>query len=88
MPVSMRFAACSGQSSILSSQLPGLSSVEVDVDNGYTDIVTGRYDAGVRLGQEVAGDMIAVRIGPDWYMAVVATPDYLREHGAPKSPMS
>jgi DNA-binding transcriptional LysR family regulator len=60
--------------------------VEVDVDNGYTDIVAGRYDAGVRLGQEVAGDMIAVRIGPDWHMAVVATPDYFREHGVPQSP--
>jgi DNA-binding transcriptional LysR family regulator len=60
--------------------------VEVDIDNGYTDIVAGRYDAGVRLGEEVAGDMIAVRIGPDWRMAVVATPDYLREHGSPKTP--
>jgi DNA-binding transcriptional LysR family regulator len=60
--------------------------VEVDIDNGYTDIVAGRYDAGVRLGEEVAGDMIAVRIGPDWHMAVVATPDYFREHGVPKSP--
>ena len=60
--------------------------VEVDIDNGYTDIVAGRYDAGVRLGEEVAGDMIAVRIGPDWRMAVVATPDYLRDHGVPKSP--
>jgi DNA-binding transcriptional LysR family regulator len=60
--------------------------VEVDIDNGYTDIVAERYDAGVRLGQEVAGDMIAVRIGPDWRMAVVATPDYFREHGVPKTP--
>ncbi|MRG55120.1 LysR family transcriptional regulator [Phyllobacterium sp. SYP-B3895] len=60
--------------------------VEVDIDNGYTDIVAGRYDAGVRLGQEVAADMIAVRIGPDWRMAVVAVPDYFREHGVPRSP--
>ena len=60
--------------------------VEVDVENGYTDIVAGRYDAGVRLGQEVAGDMIAARIGPDWRMAVVASPGYLREHGAPRTP--
>ena len=60
--------------------------VEVDIDNGYTDIVAGRYDAGVRLGQEVAGDMIAARIGPDWRMAVVASPDYFREHGVPKTP--
>jgi DNA-binding transcriptional LysR family regulator len=60
--------------------------VEVDIDNGYTDIVAGRYDAGVRLGQEVAGDMIAVRIGPDWRMAVVAAPDYFRGHGVPRTP--
>ena len=60
--------------------------IEVDIDNGYADIVAGRYDAGVRLGQEVAGDMIAMRIGPDWRMAVVATPDYFRERGMPKSP--
>lgn len=60
--------------------------IEVDIDNGYTDIVAGRYDAGVRLGQEVAADMIAARIGPDWRMAVVAAPDYFREHGVPKSP--
>jgi DNA-binding transcriptional LysR family regulator len=64
---------------------PGIK-VEVDVENGYTDIVAGRYDAGVRLGQEVAGDMIAVRIGPDWRMAVVASPDYLRDNGTPKTP--
>ena len=60
--------------------------IEVDIDNGYADIVAGRYDAGVRLGQEVASDMIAMRIGPDWRMAVVATPDYFREHGVPNSP--
>jgi DNA-binding transcriptional LysR family regulator len=66
-------------------QYPDIN-VEVDIDNGYTDIVAGRYDAGIRLGQEVAGDMIAVRIGPDWRMAVVASPDYLRRQGTPKTP--
>jgi DNA-binding transcriptional LysR family regulator len=60
--------------------------VEVHIDNGFVDIVAGRYDAGVRLGDEVAGDMIAVRIGPDWRMAVVATPAYFQSRGAPKSP--
>ncbi|MET0528286.1 MAG: LysR family transcriptional regulator [Microvirga sp.] len=60
--------------------------VEVDIDNGYADIVAGRYDAGVRLGQEVAGNMIAARIGPDWRMAVVGSPYYFREHGLPKTP--
>ena len=60
--------------------------VEVHQDNGYVDIVAGRYDAGVRLGQEVASDMIAVRIGPDWRMAVVATPEYFKAQGIPKTP--
>ncbi|MDX8532778.1 LysR family transcriptional regulator [Mesorhizobium sp. VK25A] len=60
--------------------------VEVHIDNGYVDIVAGRYDAGVRLGGEVAGDMIAVRIGPDWRMAVVATPAYWRAKGEPRKP--
>lgn len=61
-------------------------SVEVNLDNGLTDIVAGRYDAGVRLGQQVAKDMIAVRIGPDWRMAVVGTPTYFSSHPSPKSP--
>jgi DNA-binding transcriptional LysR family regulator len=60
--------------------------IEVNIDNGYTDIVAGRFDAGVRLGEEVAGDMIAVRIGPDWRMAVVATPEYFSRYPKPKSP--
>lgn len=60
--------------------------VEIDIDNGYTDIVAGRYDAGVRIGQEVAGDMLAARIGPDWRMAVIGASDYFREHGVPKTP--
>ena len=60
--------------------------VEVHIDNGYADIVAGRFDAGIRLGEEVAGDMIAVRIGPDWRMAVVASPDYFSRYPKPKSP--
>jgi DNA-binding transcriptional LysR family regulator len=50
--------------------------VEVDVDNTLTDIVAGRYDAGVRLGEQVAKDMVAVRIGPEMRMAVVGAPSY------------
>jgi DNA-binding transcriptional LysR family regulator len=61
--------------------------VEVHLDNGFVDIVAGRFDAGVRLGEEVAGDMIAVRIGPDWRMVAVATPDYFQRRGTPKSPL-
>ncbi len=48
--------------------------VEIIVDYGLTDIVAERYDAGVRLGEQVAKDMIAVRIGPDMRMAVVGAP--------------
>jgi len=60
--------------------------VEVTLENALTDIVAGRYDAGVRLGEQVARDMIAVRIGPDWRMAVVATPAYFARHPPPQTP--
>jgi DNA-binding transcriptional LysR family regulator len=60
--------------------------VEVDVDNSLTDIVAGRYDAGVRLGEQVAKDMVAVRIGPDMRMAVVGAPSYFERHPRPGSP--
>jgi len=50
--------------------------IEVTVDYGLTDIVTQRYDAGVRSGEQVGKDMIAVRIGPDMRMAVVGVPAY------------
>ena len=52
--------------------------VEIIIDYGLTDIVAERYDAGIRLGEQVAKDMIAVRIGPDLRMAVVGAPSYLR----------
>jgi DNA-binding transcriptional LysR family regulator len=61
-------------------------NVEVTVDNALTDIVSGRYDAGVRLGEQVAKDMIAVRIGPDFSMAVVGSPGYLARYGTPHTP--
>lgn len=60
--------------------------VELIVDYGLTDIVTERYDAGVRLGEQVAKDMIAVRIGPDMRMAVVGSPTYLKQRKRPKTP--
>lgn len=60
--------------------------VEVTVDNGLTDIVDGRFDAGVRLGEQVAKDMIAVRIAPDMRMAVVGSAHYLEHHGVPETP--
>ena len=60
--------------------------VEIDVDYGLTDIVADRYDAGVRFGDQVAKDMIAVRIGPDLRMAVVGAPAYFAARPEPKSP--
>ena len=60
--------------------------VEILVDYGLTDIVAQGYDAGVRLGEQVAKDMIAVRIGPDFRMAVVATPEYFARRPPPKKP--
>ena len=60
--------------------------VELDLDASLTDIVTGRFDAGVRLGERLERDMIAVPIGPRLRMATVAAPDYLARHGAPATP--
>jgi DNA-binding transcriptional LysR family regulator len=60
--------------------------VEITVDYALTDIVAERYDAGVRLGEQVAKDMIAVRIAPDMSMAVVAAPSYLAKAPVPKRP--
>ncbi len=60
--------------------------VEVIVDYGLTDIVAERYDAGVRLGEQVAKDMIAVRIGPDFRMVVVGAPSYFERKSRPKTP--
>jgi DNA-binding transcriptional LysR family regulator len=60
--------------------------VEIIIDNGLTDIVAQRYDAGVRVGEQVAKDMIAVRIGPDMRMAVVAAPSYFKKRPEPKRP--
>ncbi len=61
-------------------------SLEVVIDYGLSDIVAERYDAGVRIGEAIAKDMIAVRIGPELEMAVVATPAYLEERGVPQTP--
>jgi len=60
--------------------------VEVSVNSALTDIIAERYDAGVRLGESIAGDMIATRIGPDLRMAVVAAPTYIATHGVPDTP--
>ncbi|PTE07369.1 LysR family transcriptional regulator [Mesorhizobium helmanticense] len=60
--------------------------VEVIIDYGLTDIVAERYDAGVRLGEQVAKDMIAIRIGPDMRMAVVGAPSYFARRERPRTP--
>lgn len=60
--------------------------VEVTVDYGLTDVVAGRYDLGVRNGDQVEKDMIAVRIGPDRRMVIVASPEYLAHAPVPRKP--
>ena len=60
--------------------------VEVTVDYGLTDIVAGRYDAGVRFGEQVARDMIAVRIGPDIRFTVVGAASYFAKRAPPATP--
>lgn len=60
--------------------------IEIIVDYGLTDIVAQGYDAGVRLGEQVAKDMIAVRIGPDMRMAVVGSPEYFSRNPRPQLP--
>jgi DNA-binding transcriptional LysR family regulator len=60
--------------------------VELDIEPGLTDIVGERFDAGVRIGEQVAKDMIAVRIGPDLRMAVVGAPAYFAARPKPRMP--
>jgi len=60
--------------------------IEVIIDYGLRDIVAERYDAGVREGEQVAKDMIAVPIGPESRMAVVGAPSYFRKQAVPKTP--
>ena len=60
--------------------------VEVIVDYGLADIVAGRFDIGIRLGEQLARDMIAVPISPRQRIAVVGTPGYFANHGVPQTP--
>jgi len=60
--------------------------IELDLDATLVDIVADRFDAGVRLGEQLANEMIAVRIGPDLRLAVVGSPDYFKRHAVPQSP--
>ena len=61
-------------------------TVEISVDSHLTDIIADRFDAGVRLGEQIAKDMIAVRIGPELRMAVVGAPSYFAKYGRPHTP--
>lgn len=69
----------------LTQRYPDIN-IELTANNGMVDIVAERFDAGVRFGSRVAEGMIAVRIGNDVKMAVVATPEYFAKHGQPQSP--
>lgn len=61
-------------------------NVELIVDSTFRNIVEEHFDAGVRLGESVEKDMIAVRIGPDWWLVAVVSPGYVAEHGVPEHP--
>lgn len=61
-------------------------TLDIVVDNGLSDIVAGRFDAGIRVGGKLEKDMIAVRLTPDVKMVAVASPDYLERRGKPRSP--
>ena len=60
--------------------------LELNIDNGFRNIVEEGFDAGIRLGESVEKDMIAVRISPDWRLVAVASPGYLKTHPAPVHP--
>ena len=61
-------------------------TLEFYVDYGFTNVVEERFDAGIRLGEAISKDMIAVRIGPDWRLVVVGSPAYFERHPPPKTP--
>ncbi|MGO7418285.1 LysR substrate-binding domain-containing protein, partial [Rhizobium ruizarguesonis] len=73
-----------GQSTLMAAY-PDIE-MEVILDEGLTDIVAGRFDAGIRIGEQVQKDMVAVRIGPDLRMAVVGSPSYFQNRTIPMTP--
>jgi DNA-binding transcriptional LysR family regulator len=60
--------------------------VEFSIDSAFRNIVESGFDAGIRLGESVEQDMVAVRIGPDWRLVAVASPAYLAQRGTPQHP--
>jgi DNA-binding transcriptional LysR family regulator len=73
---------------VLAKLLPNYPDISVEIINDYglSDIVADRFDAGIRLGEQVAQDMIAVRIGPDFRMTVVGSPAYFKDRKPPVTP--
>ncbi len=61
-------------------------NIEISIDQRFVDLVEERFDAGVRLGESIEKDMIAVRIGPELRMVVAGSPDYFKHHPKPQSP--
>ncbi|WP_323141524.1 LysR family transcriptional regulator [Massilia phyllosphaerae] len=74
---------------ILADFLAAYPGVRVDlvVDDSITDVVAGGFDAGIRSGELVQQDMVAIRLTPDLRMAVVGAPAYLARHPAPQAPL-
>jgi DNA-binding transcriptional LysR family regulator len=72
----------------LAKLLPRYPDITVEIINDYrlADIVADRFDAGIRLGEQVAQDMIAVRIGPDFAQWVIGAPSYFARRGIPETP--
>ncbi len=83
-----RYAATSVLWPVVSKFLAEYPDVEMEItlDEGLTDIVADRFDAGIRVGEQVQKDMIAVRIGPDLRMAVVGSPSYFANRKVPQTP--
>jgi len=73
---------------VLAKLLPNYPDISIEIINDYrlTDIAADRFDAGIRLGEQVAQDMIAVRIGPDFDQIVVGAPSYFKKQSKPKTP--
>ncbi|MBY3328692.1 LysR family transcriptional regulator [Rhizobium laguerreae] len=83
-----RYAAISVLWPVVTKFLAEYPDIEMEIilDEGLTDIVADRFDAGIRVGEQVQKDMVAVKIGPDLRMAVVGSPSYFANHTIPQTP--
>ena len=84
-----RYAATSVLWPVITKFLAEYPDIEMEIilDEGLTDIVAGRFDAGIRIGEQIQKDMVAVRIGPDLRMAVVGSPSYFENRKIPIRPV-